>query len=94
MTALSTLTFEEAKQDTQYWGRLVESAVGATLVNEMRRIDAQVYYWAGGNWEVDFVLRRGNVLVAIEVKSGHQKTRLPGIEAFSKQFKVKRKNGY
>lgn len=91
MTALSTLAFEEAKQDTQYWGRLVESAVGATLINGLRKIDAQLYYWASGNWEVDFVVGRGNVVVAIEVKSSQKKARLPGIEAFSKQFKVKRK---
>jgi len=91
MTALSTDTFEEAKQNPEYWGRLVESAVGATLINELRQGDAQVYYWTRGNWEVDFVLCRGEMLVAIEVKSSRKKTRLPGIDAFSKQFKVKRK---
>ena len=57
----------------------------------LRKIDAQLYYWASGNWEVDFVVGRGNVVVAIEVKSSQKKARLPGIEAFSKQFKVKRK---
>ena len=50
-----------------------------------------MYYWSGRNREVDFVLSRGDVLVAIEVKSGRRKTNLPGIEAFSKEFKVKRK---
>lgn len=43
------------------------------------------------NREVDFVLHRSEVLVAIEVKSGRRKTNLPGIEAFSKTFRVKRK---
>jgi hypothetical protein len=40
---------------------------------------------------VDFVLCRGKELVAIEVKSGRRKTALPGIEAFSREFKVKKK---
>ena len=91
MTAPSQLTFLEAKQDTEYWGRLVESAVGATLVNGIRGKNIELFYWAGRNREVDFVLRRGKILVVIEVKSGRRKTSLPGIEAFSKEFKVKRK---
>jgi predicted AAA+ superfamily ATPase len=91
MTALSNFTFEEAKQDTDYWGRLVETAVGAALYSGLSRIGAELYYWSGGNREVDFVLAKHKDLVAIEVKSGRRKTSLPGIEAFSKEFKVKRK---
>jgi predicted AAA+ superfamily ATPase len=91
MTALSNLTFEEARQDTEYWGRLVETAVGAALYSGLQRIDADLYYWSSLNKEVDFVLAKGKDLVAIEVKSGRRKTGLPGIEAFSKEFKVKRK---
>jgi hypothetical protein len=91
MTALSNLTFEEAKQDTEYWGRLVETAVGAALYSGLPMISAELYYWSSRNREVDFVLAKGKDLVAIEVKSGRRKTSLPGIEAFSKEFKVKRK---
>jgi hypothetical protein len=40
---------------------------------------------------VDFVLRRGERVVAIEVKSGHRKTSLPGIEAFATAFPITRK---
>ena len=29
-------------------------------------------WWRDGNEEVDFVLRKGTALVAIEVKSGHE----------------------
>jgi predicted AAA+ superfamily ATPase len=91
MTALSNFTFEEATQDTEYWGRLVETAVGAALYSGLSRIGAELYYWSGGNREVDFVLAKHKDLVAIEVKSGRRKTSLPGIEAFSKEFKVNRK---
>jgi uncharacterized protein len=39
---------------------------------------------------VDFVLRRGKSLVPIEVKSAVGKARLPGMEAFCREYSVKR----
>ena len=91
MTAPSQRTFAEAREDTDYWGRLVESAVGASLANGLQGTQAELYYWSGRNREVDFVLRRGERVVAIEVKSGRRKTSLPGIEAFAAAFPVTRK---
>ena len=91
MTAPSQRTFEAAREDTDYWGRLVESAVGASLANGLQGTQAELYYWSGRNGEVDFVLRRGECVVAIEVKSGRRKTGLPGIEAFAAAFPVTRK---
>jgi len=91
MTAASQLTFGEAKRDSEYWGRLAESAIGATLANGLKGTQAELFYWSELNREVDFVLRRGKVLVAVEVKSGRKKTNLSGMEAFSKSFRVKRK---
>ena len=38
------------------------------------------------NREVDFVVRAGNVVVAIEVKSGRTPTALPGLAAFAEAF--------
>ncbi|MBW1901630.1 MAG: ATP-binding protein [Deltaproteobacteria bacterium] len=91
IAAQSQLTLEEAKQDTEYWGRLVESAIGATLMNGIRGENIEIFYWSSRNREVDFVLSRGNALVALEVKSGHRKVTLPGMETFSKEFPVTRK---
>jgi len=91
MTASSRLTFDEARKDSEYWGRLVESAVGATLANGLQGTQAELFYWLEGNHEVDYVLQRGKVLVAIEVKSRRRKISLPGIEAFSNSFPIKRK---
>jgi len=91
MTAPSQLSQDEAKSDPEYWGRLVESAIGAALVNGLKGTQAELFYWSSRNREVDFVLQRGENLVAIEVKSNLRKTGLPGIEAFSKEFRVKRK---
>jgi len=90
MSASSRLSFEAAQQDRDYWGRLVESAVGAHLVNSTRGKNIEVFYWLERNQEVDFVLRAGNHVAAIEVKSGRRRDRLLGMEAFSKAFRVKR----
>jgi len=90
MSAPSHLTLEEAQQDHEYWGRLVESAVGAHLVNGGREKNVEVYYWLDRNQEVDFVLSARGHLVAIEVKTGRRRERLSGMDAFSKTFKVKR----
>jgi predicted AAA+ superfamily ATPase len=90
MSASSHLSFEAAQQERDYWGRLVESAVGAHLVNSTRGKNIEVFYWLERNQEVDFILRAGNNVAAIEVKSGRRRERFSGIEAFSKAFRVKR----
>lgn len=90
MTAASGLRYEEAREDPAWWGRLVESAVGATLVNSCIGTDIEVYYWTARNQEVDFVLRRGKRLAGIEVKSGSRKDNLPGMKQFAKEFPVTR----
>jgi len=91
MSALSGLSLVQARQDTDYWGRLVESSIGATLVNGLRGKQTELSYWASRNREVDFVLRRARDVVAIEVKTGRRRSSLPGIDAFSREFFVKRK---
>ena len=83
--------FEQAREQGDSWRRLVESAVGAFLVNAARISQAAVYYWRHNNREVDFVLAKGTQVVAIEVKSTNRKAALPGIEAFAKQFDVYKK---
>ncbi|HHN66038.1 MAG TPA: ATP-binding protein [Nitrospirae bacterium] len=91
MTALSDLTFKEAMEDSEQWGRVVESAIGAALANGITGTDIELFYWSSRNREVDFVLKKGRTLIAIEVKSGRKKGTLPGMEAFSKEFRVSRK---
>ncbi len=91
MTAPSSIPFEQTLEDRDFWGRLVESAVGAHLVNSLRGTNAEVFYWRERNREVDFVVKSGRVTVAIEVKSGSAKKVLPGMEALGKEFRVNRK---
>jgi hypothetical protein len=90
MTATSPYSLESARRDREYWGRLVESAVGAYLVNSTRGTRMEVFYWLERNQEVDFVLRSGKDLATLEVKSGRMRTHLPGMTSFSKTFRPKR----
>lgn len=90
MTAQTGRTFAEARNDGNHWGRLVESCVGAHLLNTSMGTDIRVTYWRDRNQEVDFVLRQGGSIVGIEVKSGRGKDSLPGMEAFARQFKPSR----
>jgi uncharacterized protein len=90
-TAQMDLTFEEARKDTALWGQLVESAVGAHLLNTSVGTNIKVFYWREGDREVDFILGTGKAATAIEVKSGISKDSLPGMEAFAKEFKIKKK---
>jgi len=90
MTAGSGLALAEARSDPELWGRLVESSVGAHLVNASAAGECDLYYWRERNQEVDFVARVGRRLVAIEVKSGRAPQSHPGIAAFAAAFKPKR----
>lgn len=91
MTAPSGLTLSDARADRNYWGRLVESAVGAYLVNAQSAGECKVFYWREGNREVDFVVETTRSLVAIEVKSGRVRKNLSGMTEFDRQFKPTRK---
>ena len=51
-------------------GRVFELLVGAQLV----RTGEELFYWREKNDEVDFVLKKGKKLFAIEVKSGRKKS--------------------
>ena len=86
MTALLNRNFEDVRRDHEVWGRLVEVAVGSYLVNDASKTGFEVYYWREGNSEVDYVLRKGKRLLAIEVKSGRRRTSLTGLTAFTKRF--------
>lgn len=70
MNVYATSSFKEQRLDLEKWGRLVESAVGAHLMNYADKLDYKVYYWREKNNEVDFIVERNHKIWAIEVKSG------------------------
>ena len=91
MAAGSGYSFDEAQADRTFWGRIVESAVGAHLFNTAES-DMRLHYWREGSHEVDFVLRRGSRVVAIEVKRGEERIPhrgrrpLRGMDEFERRF--------
>lgn len=72
MSAVKGLPLEEAKADHEYWGRLVETAVGAHLVARSADQRSAVQYWRDGGREVDYVVETAGGITAIEVKSGRR----------------------
>ena len=87
ISAYSNFTFKEAQNDRSHWGRMVESAVGAHLMSSGDDV-IDVNYWRENNDEVDFVLRRGQELIPIEVKSGKQQRGLQGLDIFCNRYDV------
>lgn len=72
--------------DPERWGRWVESAVGAHLLNSAEEDDYSLYYWRERDAEVDFVLRfRDGHTLAIEVKTGRRSDN-KGLHIFDDRF--------
>lgn len=90
MTAQSGFTFDEARKERDFWGRLVETAVGAHVLNSSQGTAVGIFYWREGEKEVDFILQRGKSVTALEVKSGRKRENLPGVQSFSKAFHPRR----
>ncbi len=90
MSASLHLSFAAARKNHEIWGRLVESSIGAYLLNSAMGKNIQVFYWRERNKEVDFVLSKGKECVAIEVKSQLKKEVFPGMEEFANNFKPRR----
>ena len=87
LTALSEgATYEKVITAPKRWGRWVESAVGCYLLDKADELEYTVYYWRENNEEVDFVVRRGERLLAIEVKSGRRQMN-SGTGKFREQYR-------
>jgi len=86
MSALSNQHFESVRSNPELWGRWVESAVGAHLINSSIEHGFELFYWRDRGREVDFIVRYQGRLLAIEVKSHKRQTALPGMDAFVKAF--------
>ncbi|MGY6742081.1 MAG: ATP-binding protein [Cecembia sp.] len=86
MSGISEESLDTLLESPKIWGRWVESAVGAHLVNQVfKDKKLSLYYWKEGNDEVDFVLEYKKKVIGLEVKSGHT-GRLTGLIAFKEKF--------
>jgi hypothetical protein len=74
-------------EQPHYRGRLIESAVGAMLANLHLAAECELFYWKERGYEVDFVVRVGKRLFAIEVKSGRPRESRSGLAKFLEQYR-------
>ncbi len=70
LTSQDDETYPTAIVNPKLWGRLVESSVGAHLLNHSISERYNLHYWREGNNEVDFILEKGNKVIGLAVKSG------------------------
>lgn len=85
LTSQQTGTLETAVQQPAFWGRIVESAIGAHLLNASLSNGFSVFYWREREQEVDFVLEYKGNLLAVEVKTSDAGT-LKGLTLFRKHY--------
>jgi predicted AAA+ superfamily ATPase len=85
ITAQGDNRYEKAIVDPELWGRLVESSVGTHLLNHSISERYNLYYWREGNYEVDFILEKGDKVIGLEVKSG-KRAENEGMGAFARKF--------
>ena len=77
--------FEFNKNNPALWGRWIENIIGTHLINHSAIGEYELFYWRHVNNEIDFIIKKGRKLIAIEVKSGHT-LKSSGIIAASKHF--------
>ena len=80
------ITYEKAYTTPHLWGRWVESAIGCHLLDKADELEYNLFYWRDANEEVDFVIAKGEHLVAIEVKSGKRQMN-SGLPTFRERFR-------
>ena len=80
-------TFTSCRTDFSWWGRIVENAVGAHLLNHLSALSCSIYYWRERGNEVDFVIKTPKQLWAIEVKSSPARSSdAQGLAAFCGKY--------
>jgi predicted AAA+ superfamily ATPase len=81
----NSVSMKEALLDRKEWGHILESGIGAYLINQSFVHRFEVYYWREKNFEVDFVLKKGKSVVAVEVKSNAEKN-TEGLSRFKNMY--------
>lgn len=84
LSTVSSYSYQNVVEDKKKWGRWVESAIGCHLISH-RQNDLELYYWNASNAEVDFIIKKEDRYIALEVKLTSDK--VSGLKSFSSQFK-------
>ncbi|MDR0794999.1 MAG: ATP-binding protein [Tannerella sp.] len=82
----SGYSFPEPMREPRVWGHFFESAIGAHIASKSLSENYEVFYWRDGNLEVDYILKKNNKTVAIEVKSNADTTN-KGLAVFRERYK-------
>lgn len=85
INALAGDSLKDSRNDYSWWGRLIENAVGAHILNHLPNLSYSVHYWRFKGMEVDFVIKTPKQIWAVEVKSGKPKNP-KGISEFLKHY--------
>ncbi len=85
LSSQSSEKFEDMVLNPKEWGRLVESSIGAHLMNYAAIERFNLYYWREKSDEVDFIIEQGGKCIGIEVKSGRRAAN-KGMAIFAEKF--------
>jgi predicted AAA+ superfamily ATPase len=85
ITSQGNETYSATTVNPKLWGHLVESSVGAHLLNHSVSERYNLHYWRKGNNEVDFILEKGGTIIGLEVKSDVSADN-SGMEIFNEKF--------
>lgn len=85
INSLYNPSFTQLQNDYKAWGRIVENAIGASLLNQFQGKPFELFYWRQRDKEVDFVVKGPNSLFAVEVQTGAFE-RPDGMNEFMKLF--------
>ena len=85
ISAQSSSLLNEIQNNQAAWGRIIESAIGAHLLNNSLTSDYELNYWREGDAEVDFIITKNKKSIAIEVKS-NKASITKGMQQFQKQY--------
>jgi uncharacterized protein len=85
ISAQRNALFKDTLAKPDEWGRMVESAIGAHLINHSLTEKFNLHYWRERNEEVDFVIERKGKVIGLEVKSGVAGS-TSGMTAFKNKF--------
>lgn len=86
LSATNASNFKDTYDNKKLWGRYIESIVGMHLLNNTFASKIEILYWREGDYEVDFVITKGNSCIALEVKSSIKKGVLSGMDKFIKKY--------
>ena len=78
--------FQSMIKDKTTFGRSLENAIGAQLYSLAVDLGGELFYWKERDYEVDYVLKLGSKIYAIEVKSGISKKLPCALTIFKKRY--------